>query len=156
MAACCAPTRRYHANDHLGRAFDLRRADWRRNVFNGPNLVEHAKPRAGFLVLAALCRPVSPSKIYRPSTLSPFLIITTITLICRRCVLSQRVIRTVFFVPEGNARLLRSAGITNVTELNWGQRVEQGAVTVHCLPTQHWSKRSLTDTNKSLSGPPGR
>lgn len=57
---------------------------------------------------------------------------------------------TVFFVPEGNARLLRSAGISNVTELNWGQRVEQGAVTVHCLPTQHWSKRSLTDTNASL------
>lgn len=57
---------------------------------------------------------------------------------------------TVFFVPEGNARLLRSAGISNVTELNWGQSVAQGAVTVYCLPTQHWSKRSLTDTNNSL------
>ena len=64
--------------------------------------------------------------------------------------LAERDPDTVFFVPEGNGAVLRSAGIPNVTELNWGQRVELGAVTVHCLPTQHWSKRSLTDTNKSL------
>ena len=64
--------------------------------------------------------------------------------------LAKRDPDTVFFVPEGNGSVLRSAGITNVTELNWGQRIEQGAVTVHCLPSQHWSKRSLTDTNKSL------
>ena len=64
--------------------------------------------------------------------------------------LAERDPDTVFLVPEGNGALLRSAGIGNVTELNWGQRAELGAVTVHCLPTQHWSKRSLTDTNKSL------
>lgn len=64
--------------------------------------------------------------------------------------LAERDPNTVFFVPEGNGQVLRSAGITNVTELNWGQHARQGAVTVHCLPAQHWSKRSLTDTNKSL------
>lgn len=64
--------------------------------------------------------------------------------------LAKRDPDTTFFVPEGNGALLRSVGITNVTELNWGERVEQGNVTVHCLPSQHWSKRSLTDTNKSL------
>ena len=64
--------------------------------------------------------------------------------------LAERDPNTVFFVPEGNGQVLRSAGITNVIELNWGQHARQGAVTVHCLPAQHWSKRSLTDTNKSL------
>lgn len=64
--------------------------------------------------------------------------------------LAERSPQTLFLVPLGNAALLRKAGVTNVRELDWGQSVEVAGVTVHCLPAQHWSKRSLTDSNKSL------
>jgi N-acyl-phosphatidylethanolamine-hydrolysing phospholipase D len=57
---------------------------------------------------------------------------------------------TLFYVPLGNAALLRKAGIENVEELDWGQTATYKGVTVHCLPSQHWSKRSLTDTRKAL------
>lgn len=58
--------------------------------------------------------------------------------------------KTVFYVPIGNGQLLRDNGITEVTEMDWGQQAVYEHVTVHCLPSQHWSKRSLTDTNKAL------
>jgi N-acyl-phosphatidylethanolamine-hydrolysing phospholipase D len=57
---------------------------------------------------------------------------------------------TVFFVPLGNGDLLRKNGLDNVQELDWGDTASYKNVTVHCLPTQHWSKRSITDTRKAL------
>jgi|TARA_B110000211_G_scaffold122810_1_gene141683 N-acyl-phosphatidylethanolamine-hydrolysing phospholipase D len=57
---------------------------------------------------------------------------------------------TVFFVPQGNGDLLRKNGIDQVQELNWGDTASYKGTTIHCLPTQHWSKRSLTDTRKAL------
>jgi N-acyl-phosphatidylethanolamine-hydrolysing phospholipase D len=64
--------------------------------------------------------------------------------------LSERDAETVFYVPLGNAALLKRAGITNVKELNWGQNIQHQGVIVHCLPSQHWSKRSLRDDRKAL------
>ncbi|MDB4068933.1 MBL fold metallo-hydrolase [Pseudomonadales bacterium] len=64
--------------------------------------------------------------------------------------LATRNAGTIFYVPLGNAALLRDAGITNVVELDWGQTASYAGVTIHCLPAQHWSKRSLTDTHKAL------
>jgi N-acyl-phosphatidylethanolamine-hydrolysing phospholipase D len=57
---------------------------------------------------------------------------------------------TRFFVPLGNGDLLRHQGITNVVELDWGQTAVFERVTIHCLPSQHWSKRNLTDNNRAL------
>ena len=57
---------------------------------------------------------------------------------------------TVFYVPLGNRDLLQKEGIDNVEELDWGQTASHKNVVVHCLPSQHWSKRSLTDTRKAL------
>ena len=57
---------------------------------------------------------------------------------------------TVFFVPQGNGDLFRKNGIDQVQELNWGDTADYKGTTIHCLPTQHWSKRSLTDTRKAL------
>ena len=54
------------------------------------------------------------------------------------------------FVPLGNGNVLRKNGINQVIEMDWGQQATFKNVTVHCLPSQHWSKRSLTDTNKAL------
>ena len=64
--------------------------------------------------------------------------------------LAKRNPQTQFLVPLGNARLLRQAGLRKVEELDWGQSLQIGPVQVHCLPAKHWSKRSLTDTNKAL------
>ena len=57
---------------------------------------------------------------------------------------------TLFYVPLGNGELLRSRGIDNVQELDWGQTAQFEGATIHCLPSQHWSKRSLTDDHKAL------
>lgn len=64
--------------------------------------------------------------------------------------LAKRNPKTLFFVPVGNGKLLRKNGIDQVQELNWGDTANFKQVTIHCLPTQHWSKRSLTDTRKAL------
>jgi N-acyl-phosphatidylethanolamine-hydrolysing phospholipase D len=64
--------------------------------------------------------------------------------------LAKRNADTVFFVPLGNGDLLRSNGITQVQELDWGQTASYKGATIHCLPSQHWSKRSLTDDHKAL------
>lgn len=57
---------------------------------------------------------------------------------------------TLFYVPLGNAALLREQGIDKVEELDWGQTAVYKGATIHCLPSQHWSKRSLTDDHKAL------
>ena len=64
--------------------------------------------------------------------------------------LAERNADTIFFIPLGNGDLLRSQGITNVQELDWGQTASYKGATIHCLPSQHWSKRSLTDERKAL------
>ena len=64
--------------------------------------------------------------------------------------LSKRNPETVFYVPLGNSELLQRHGIDNVEELDWGQTAVYKGATIHCLPSQHWSKRSLTDDHKAL------
>ena len=64
--------------------------------------------------------------------------------------LAARNADTVFFVPLGNADLLIKKGITQVQELDWGETAQYKNIQVHCLPTQHWSKRKLSDTRKAL------
>ena len=64
--------------------------------------------------------------------------------------LAQLNTETEFFVPMGNADLLQKNGISRVREMNWGDSINVKGTMVHCLPTQHWSKRSLNDTRKSL------
>jgi len=55
-----------------------------------------------------------------------------------------------YYVPLGNAELLRSRGLDKVVELDWTDSIEHDGVTVHCLPAQHWSKRSLGDDLEAL------
>jgi N-acyl-phosphatidylethanolamine-hydrolysing phospholipase D len=64
--------------------------------------------------------------------------------------LHRRQPRVRFYVPLGNGETLRDAGIDDVVELDWGQRAEQGGVTIHCLPSRHWSARGLFDENRAL------
>ncbi|MEM7411322.1 MAG: MBL fold metallo-hydrolase [Myxococcota bacterium] len=64
--------------------------------------------------------------------------------------LAERDPETRFYVPLGNAALLRSEGIERVVELDWGESRVQGGVRIHCLPAKHWSKRGLTDDLETL------
>lgn len=57
-----------------------------------------------------------------------------------------------FVVPLGIERWMAKVGITNVKALDWWESVAVGAATVWLVPVQHWSKRTLTDTNTTLWG----
>lgn len=57
-----------------------------------------------------------------------------------------------FFVPLGDKKLLESAGIKKVKELDWYQAENVNGVPVQFLPSQHWSARWLNDKNESLWG----
>ena len=64
--------------------------------------------------------------------------------------LAKRNPKTLFYVPLGNGKLLQEQGIANVKELDWGETSKYKGVIIHCLPSQHWSKRSLTDDRQAL------
>jgi N-acyl-phosphatidylethanolamine-hydrolysing phospholipase D len=53
-------------------------------------------------------------------------------------------------VPLKLGGLLRAEGITAIDELDWWEHRTFGRVTVHCVPAQHWSARSLIDRNETL------
>ena len=55
-----------------------------------------------------------------------------------------------FVVPLGLKRWLADRGITNAVELDWGESVRIGAVTVVCTPAQHGSGRTLADQGRRL------
>lgn len=57
-----------------------------------------------------------------------------------------------FLVPMGLAKWFRGIGIERVEEFNWWQSTTEGALRVTFVPSQHWSKRTLWDTNESLWG----
>jgi N-acyl-phosphatidylethanolamine-hydrolysing phospholipase D len=55
-----------------------------------------------------------------------------------------------FVVPLGIKSWLADRGITNAVELNWGESVKIGPLTVVCTPAQHGSGRTLTDQGRRL------
>lgn len=60
-----------------------------------------------------------------------------------------------FIAPLGNDTIMASSigGKQNANALDWGQSIDLGqGVTVHLVPSYHWSARSLTDRRKSLWG----
>ncbi|GAA1360005.1 MBL fold metallo-hydrolase [Streptomyces beijiangensis] len=64
---------------------------------------------------------------------------------------------TPLFVPAGLGRWCRRRGFTLVTELDWWEAAEIQApdstiVRFDFVPAHHWSKRTLTDTCRSLWG----
>jgi L-ascorbate metabolism protein UlaG (beta-lactamase superfamily) len=63
---------------------------------------------------------------------------------------------TPLFVPAGLAAWCRRRGFTRVTELDWWEAAELpapgGPVRFDFVPAHHWSKRTLTDTCRTLWG----
>ncbi len=55
-------------------------------------------------------------------------------------------------VPEGMGRWMRRHGCTHVTELGWWQPARIGGLRVTLVPSCHWSRRGIFDTNRVLWG----
>ncbi|MBJ6761412.1 MBL fold metallo-hydrolase [Myxococcaceae bacterium JPH2] len=51
----------------------------------------------------------------------------------------------------GHERVFRGSHLP-VTELDWWRSTQVGPVTVHFVPSQHWSRRGLNDVNEMLWG----
>lgn len=66
--------------------------------------------------------------------------------------LAKRDGKTLFLVPLGDEALLNSEGIKNVKEVDWWDQFAFKNLTLTFTPAQHWSQRSLFDTNKTLWG----
>ncbi len=58
----------------------------------------------------------------------------------------------VFFVPLGDKELLLKNDIKNVKEFDWWENHKIKGMKFVFTPVQHWSKRTLSDKNKSLWG----
>ena len=54
--------------------------------------------------------------------------------------------------PLGNGRLVRSAGIRRVEELDWWQEATSGALQITLTPAHHFSARTPFDRNRALWG----
>jgi len=59
---------------------------------------------------------------------------------------------TPVLVPAKLGRWFRRRGFTAVTELDWWESHQLGPVSCDFVPAHHWSRRSLTDTCRTLWG----
>jgi L-ascorbate metabolism protein UlaG (beta-lactamase superfamily) len=57
-----------------------------------------------------------------------------------------------FLVPLGLKPWFLERGIQRVDEYDWWQSTDDGPLHLTLVPVQHWSKRTLTDTNATLWG----
>jgi N-acyl-phosphatidylethanolamine-hydrolysing phospholipase D len=65
---------------------------------------------------------------------------------------AKRFPNATYVVPLGFKAWLANEGVTNVRELDWWESVVLSGLTYTLVPVQHWSKRTLTDTNRMLWG----
>jgi L-ascorbate metabolism protein UlaG (beta-lactamase superfamily) len=54
--------------------------------------------------------------------------------------------------PLGNGRLLRSAGVRQVEEIDWWETASASPLPITLTPAQHFSARSMFDRNRALWG----
>jgi L-ascorbate metabolism protein UlaG (beta-lactamase superfamily) len=57
-----------------------------------------------------------------------------------------------FLVPLGLKAWFEELGITRVDEFDWWEQTREGPLALTFVPAQHWSRRSLNDTNQTLWG----
>jgi L-ascorbate metabolism protein UlaG (beta-lactamase superfamily) len=57
-----------------------------------------------------------------------------------------------YVVPRGLARWFEKRGLKRVVEMDWWQEHEVDGVKITFVPSQHWSRRGLLDTNESWWG----
>ncbi|HEV2750008.1 MAG TPA: MBL fold metallo-hydrolase [Gemmatimonadales bacterium] len=57
-----------------------------------------------------------------------------------------------FVTPIGNGRVLRSAGLRQVEEIDWWQRADTAPLPITLTPAQHFASRNMFDRNRALWG----
>jgi L-ascorbate metabolism protein UlaG (beta-lactamase superfamily) len=57
-----------------------------------------------------------------------------------------------FVVPKGLGDWFKKRKLTHVVEMDWWQQEEVSGLQITFVPSQHWSRRGLTDINESLWG----
>lgn len=57
-----------------------------------------------------------------------------------------------FYVPVGLAETFKRKGYKKVIEASWWEHFKHDDLDIHFVPAQHWTKRTLTDTNTSHWG----
>jgi L-ascorbate metabolism protein UlaG (beta-lactamase superfamily) len=57
-----------------------------------------------------------------------------------------------FLVPLGIKAWMADKGIDHVEEFDWGDRTQAAGLDIWFVPSQHWSKRTLTDRDETLWG----
>ncbi|MED4226399.1 MBL fold metallo-hydrolase [Neobacillus cucumis] len=57
-----------------------------------------------------------------------------------------------YFVPAGLKSLFIKKGYQKVSELNWWETTDYNGITLHFVPAQHWTRRTLNDMNTSHWG----
>ncbi len=57
-----------------------------------------------------------------------------------------------FVVPRGLGKWFAARKLLRVVEMDWWQTEEIGGIAVTFVPSQHWTRRGLTDTNESWWG----
>lgn len=57
-----------------------------------------------------------------------------------------------FIVPKGLGSTVKDIRDAEVREIDWWEEADIGGINIVFLPSQHWSKRGLFDTNRSLWG----
>lgn len=62
----------------------------------------------------------------------------------------QSINQPVFFVPLKLRQTMINFGAKNVIEHEWWQVSKYKQLEIHSVPVQHWSRRTLNDTNKTL------
>lgn len=55
-----------------------------------------------------------------------------------------------FVVPLGVGAFVRAAGAGRVVEVDWGERLDAGALAITCTPARHFSGRGLHNRNGTL------
>lgn len=60
--------------------------------------------------------------------------------------------KPLFYVPEGLGALFLRRGYKNVTEASWWEAFHMKGVSLTFVPAQHWTRRTLWDTNTSHWG----
>ncbi|PLT35627.1 MBL fold metallo-hydrolase [Bacillus sp. V5-8f] len=58
----------------------------------------------------------------------------------------------VYYVPEGLGMLFKRKGYDNVMEASWWQTLNHQDLNLSFVPAQHWTRRTLRDTNTSHWG----
>jgi L-ascorbate metabolism protein UlaG (beta-lactamase superfamily) len=57
-----------------------------------------------------------------------------------------------FYVPEGLGPVFKRKGFSNVIEASWWDSFTEKELSISFVPAQHWTRRSLFDTNSSHWG----